>query len=177
MLTMTRTGKTSLRKRMIGRFHIVSAVFGAIIAVTCIFFLYSFVSDAFGISYYSTYSQITTGTAMPVLPKLDTVDYDRRMQVLALATTTLPKPEPIATTTATGTVATTPAKEPLWPAKTVYPNVGAILPFHRIVAYYGNFYSKGMGILGELSEEILRVCAAHRPGAELPLGRSIGPSD
>src|SRR5260221_1039300 len=36
-----------------------------------------------------------------------------------------------------------------WPAKTVYPNPGAILPFKRIVAYYGNLYSKNMGILGE----------------------------
>jgi hypothetical protein len=30
-----------------------------------------------------------------------------------------------------------------------YPLVGAILPFKRIVAYYGNLYSKKMGILGE----------------------------
>jgi hypothetical protein len=36
-----------------------------------------------------------------------------------------------------------------WPVKTVYPNVGALLPFNRIVAYYGNFYSKQMGVLGE----------------------------
>ncbi len=36
-----------------------------------------------------------------------------------------------------------------WPVKTVYPNPGAILPFKRIVAYYGNLYSKQMGVLGE----------------------------
>ena len=36
-----------------------------------------------------------------------------------------------------------------WPVKTVYPNPGAILPFNRIVAYYGNLYSKRMGVLGE----------------------------
>ena len=36
-----------------------------------------------------------------------------------------------------------------WPAKTAYPNPGAILPFKRIVAYYGNLYSKNMGVLGE----------------------------
>jgi hypothetical protein len=35
-----------------------------------------------------------------------------------------------------------------WPVKTVYPNAGAILPFKRIVAYYGNLYSKQMGALG-----------------------------
>ncbi len=37
-----------------------------------------------------------------------------------------------------------------WPVKMDYPLEGALLPYHRIVAYYGNFYSKGMGILGEL---------------------------
>ncbi len=37
-----------------------------------------------------------------------------------------------------------------WPAKKhIYPIKGAILPFKRIVAYYGNLYSKKMGILGE----------------------------
>ena len=37
-----------------------------------------------------------------------------------------------------------------WPVKTGYPLEGSILPFKRIVAYYGNLYSKQMGILGEL---------------------------
>lgn len=36
-----------------------------------------------------------------------------------------------------------------WPVKTPYPLPGAIVPFKRIVAYYGNFYSKHMGVLGE----------------------------
>ena len=37
-----------------------------------------------------------------------------------------------------------------WPVKTVYPLKGAILPFKRVITYYGNFYSANMGILGEL---------------------------
>ena len=38
----------------------------------------------------------------------------------------------------------------LWPNHLrSYPLVGAILPFKRIVAYYGNLYSKKMGVLGE----------------------------
>lgn len=41
----------------------------------------------------------------------------------------------------------------VWPIKGPYPLPGAILPFKRIIAYYGNLYSKGMGILGELPEE------------------------
>ncbi len=38
----------------------------------------------------------------------------------------------------------------LWPVKTEYPLDGALLPHKRILAYYGNLYSKQMGILGEL---------------------------
>ena len=37
-----------------------------------------------------------------------------------------------------------------WPVKGPYPLPGAILPFNRIIAFYGNLYSKQMGILGEL---------------------------
>ena len=40
-----------------------------------------------------------------------------------------------------------------WPQKFPYPLPGAVLPFHRIVAYYGNLYSKKMGILGELPKK------------------------
>jgi hypothetical protein len=36
-----------------------------------------------------------------------------------------------------------------WPPATSYPLEGAILPLNRIVAYYGNFYCKQMGVLGE----------------------------
>ncbi|HZJ79469.1 MAG TPA: hypothetical protein VFC69_02700, partial [Dysgonamonadaceae bacterium] len=37
----------------------------------------------------------------------------------------------------------------LWPvANDEYPLEGAILPFKRIVCYYGNLYSKNMGALG-----------------------------
>jgi len=40
-----------------------------------------------------------------------------------------------------------------WPVKAAYPVAGAVLPFKRIIAYYGNLYSKQMGILGELPEK------------------------
>ncbi len=42
-----------------------------------------------------------------------------------------------------------PCPKRLWPVRTVYPGAGALLPFHRVVAYYGNFYSTQMGILGQ----------------------------
>lgn len=46
-----------------------------------------------------------------------------------------------------------PIKTHLWPVKAVYPNAGAILPLNRIVAFYGNLYSKNMGILGQYEED------------------------
>ncbi|MEK9160521.1 MAG: hypothetical protein AAB440_00595 [Patescibacteria group bacterium] len=72
--------------------------------------------------------------------KLDTASYDKKMMYLAHRENDL-------ATTSTTTV------EYLWPVKAAYPNPGALLPFNRIVAYYGNFYSTKMGILGEYSEE------------------------
>lgn len=77
-------------------------------------------------------------------PPLDMAAYDEKMLALAnhpfIATST-------ATTTATST------HHYLWPVKTVYPGDGAILPFNRIVAYYGNFYSTKMGVLGEYPKD------------------------
>ncbi|MEO8772438.1 MAG: hypothetical protein ABI402_20230 [Ferruginibacter sp.] len=40
-----------------------------------------------------------------------------------------------------------------WPVKGPYPLPGALLPYNRIVAFYGNLYSKRMGILGELPKD------------------------
>ncbi|WP_205513354.1 hypothetical protein [Longitalea arenae] len=42
-----------------------------------------------------------------------------------------------------------------WPVKGVYPKPGAIFPFKRVIAYYGNFYSKKMGVLGEYAEDVV----------------------
>jgi len=60
-------------------------------------------------------------------PALDTLQYDSLMKRLANGD-----------------------KTGRWPVKTqAYPLPGAILPFNRIVAYYGNMYSKNMGVLGQ----------------------------
>ena len=40
-----------------------------------------------------------------------------------------------------------------WPVKAPLPLPGAVLPFKRVVAYYGNFYSRQMGILGEYPKD------------------------
>jgi hypothetical protein len=54
-----------------------------------------------------------------------------------------------------------PCPAPLWPVRAPYPEAGAVLPFRRIVAYYGNFYSRRMGVLGEYSpDKVLSMLAS-----------------
>ncbi len=68
---------------------------------------------------------------MDTVLKLDTADYKSRFEALNIDD-----------------------KSGKWLSlKAPYPNVGAILPFNRVIAYYGNFYSKRMGILGEYPED------------------------
>ncbi len=69
-------------------------------------------------------------------PPVDTAKYNAKMKELANGDTT-----------------------GKWPVKKQpYPLPGAILPFKRIVAYYGNLYSKKMGVLGEYApKEMLRM--------------------
>ena len=103
----------------------------------------------------TTYDSVVDNLQPKIEPKkvLDFADYDQRMLVLATASSTITLDLPVvASSTATSTASTTPAvpkKASLWPIKTVYPNVDAILPFKRIVAYYGNFLSTKMGVLGQ----------------------------
>jgi len=104
-----------------------------------------------------------------VVETLDRFDYASRMLRLAnnglyrlLSTTTR---ESVATSTGSTTMIVVPsvAAETLysthnstWPAETTYPELGAILPFKRIIAYYGNFYSTQMGALGEYEKEDMK---------------------
>ncbi|MDB5249133.1 MAG: hypothetical protein JWQ40_3527 [Segetibacter sp.] len=68
------------------------------------------------------------GSGEPVAKKgIDTAAYDKILNALANGDTT-----------------------GKWPAKAPYPLAGAVLPYNRIVAYYGNLFSKKMGILGEI---------------------------
>ncbi len=89
-----------------------------------------------------------------VLPPLDTEAYDKKLLALAnnpppnLPTKKVVK-DPKTGVETTVTIPAKPTPPNIWPVKTVYPNTGALLPFNRIVAYYGNFYSKKMGALGE----------------------------
>lgn len=86
------------------------------------------------------------------IPPLNKADYDHRLNTLAHVdiSTSTPATSTIATISTSTATSTKPS---LWPVKTIYPNDGAILPFKRIVAFYGNFLSTKMGVLGEYSED------------------------
>jgi hypothetical protein len=91
------------------------------------------------------------------LPPLNKNTYDAKM--IALANYPPPKTKIIIVTssstgaTSTQVVTITSTSTRLWPVKTAsYPDAGALLPFNRIVAYYGNLYSTQMGVLGEYPE-------------------------
>jgi hypothetical protein len=65
-----------------------------------------------------------------IKPVLDSVDYSNRMKAMANGDSS-----------------------GKWTFNGQYPKVGAILPFNRVIAYYGNLYSTRMGILGELPKK------------------------
>lgn len=67
-------------------------------------------------------------SAKPVA--IDTADYNKKMQALC-----------------------NDDSSGKWPVKPVYPLPGAIFPDNRIIAFYGNLYSKRMGILGEIPKD------------------------
>lgn len=91
------------------------------------------------------------------LPVLDKADYDARLLALAHVSTTT---EVISSATTSVRVISTTTPS-VWPVQAAYPNADAILPFKRIVAYYGNFYSKGMGVLGEYpTDQMLAMLGA-----------------
>jgi hypothetical protein len=126
---------------------------GVVVSVAVVTLVYAFgFSDLVTTAYNSAAAEVTE-RFIP-LPTLDRANYDARLLALAHASTTE------ATSTAT-TTDPLPKTASLWPVKTVYPNAEALLPFKRIVAYYGNFYSTGMGVLGEYtSNEVLRMLAS-----------------
>jgi hypothetical protein len=118
-------------------------------------------------------------------PKLDTADYDKRLLDLAHYKPPVPISVLSTSTDTNGviiesyTTSTPPSpllynansnvtvKNALWPKSQPYPLPGAILPFKRILAYYGNFYSRHMGILGEYEpDEVLRKLAIEKDNWE-----------
>jgi hypothetical protein len=95
-----------------------------------------------------------TSTSLSALTPIDTAAYNAKLLAIAnvpprMITTIVTSTIPGTTTIATSKVIKTVPGTSAWPVKTVLPDAGALLPFNRIVAYYGNFYSTQMGVLGE----------------------------
>lgn len=132
------------------------------------------------------------GTAAAAAATVDKADYDARMLALAnLPPPPKPKPTPVAKAGKTArhgrgsagvetpAVAKTAVRRPSrWPVHTVYPLAGAVLPFHRVVAYYGNFYSTQMGILGQYpqAEVLTRLQAVEEEWAKADPSTPVMPA-
>lgn len=127
-----------------------SRAFWLFVLVALLFFF----TDLFGIG---AVSYIKDSELLPKLikkisyPPIDPAEYDFRMFNLANN-----PPLPTSTTPPDGTPPKLGGEGGglLWPVGDApYPLPGAILPFKRVIAYYGNLYSKKMGVLGEYSKE------------------------
>jgi hypothetical protein len=129
---------------------------GVFVVLFCVIFsvLYvashsSFLSTERSMTFIRGVTDVQLLKEKKIVPVFDTVLYDKKMLTLAN------RPPQVGTTTATTTAPTIEAsstKKYLWPVQTVYPNVGAILPFKRVIAFYGNLLSTKMGVLGEYPE-------------------------
>ena len=138
------------------------AHFGLFASLLSAFFVLFFLFPEFfasGVSYVRDSEAINSIKKIikPDLPPLDTVLYDKKINELANNPSPKPPTTKIIKDPKTGeettiTVEPNPIVYP-WPVKTIYPNAGAILPFSRIIAYYGNLFSTKMGALGEYPEE------------------------
>ncbi len=112
--------------------------------ILCALVYILFFSNLFSIKYLS--KAANDPEKFIPLPAFNRADYDARLLALAHDPPTGSQTSNASSGSLTSTASSTPH---LWPVKTVYPDAGAILPFKRVVAYYGNFYSKQMGVLGE----------------------------
>ncbi len=132
------------------------ALFAVLYAGGYAFFAYTYATTPADAEAQATTTLAAKLFPPPPPPSIDKDDYNARLLALAHVdvastttdtSTTTPKGLALIRPGTATTTVSVPGKG--WPVRTGYPNVGALLPFNRIVAYYGNFYSKGMGVLGE----------------------------
>lgn len=138
-------------------------LFNTVSAVVCLAILLLFLLSYVVIPRALTVTYAEDATTTPAVPAsgpppLNTLAYDMKLLELShVATTSNWYTAFLAGTTTLSLPGTTTkikiAKEP-WPVRAPYPKDSrALLPFNRIVSYYGNFYSKQMGVLGQYDEE------------------------
>src|SRR3569832_402126 len=150
-------------KRSKGQFFSFSAYHYVLFVIAVVLVaIVTYVLFFYNVTHYErAVAAVDSLVSKPLAPTLNKDDYNKRMLALShinIASTTLDAA--VATSTASSTIllrresasTSVSVQGKLWPKASVYPQYGAILPFKRDVAYYGNFYSKGMGILGEYDE-------------------------
>lgn len=140
------TKKESPRSSKYYLLHALAVVLGVALVVGFVYFV---LPAVLSVSYDGA-AQVGTTTEqaakVPTIPPLNTTEYDTRLLALAQVATSSPWYEAFLT----HTTASTTIPRPQWPVRQPYPaDSRALLPFNRIVAYYGNFYSTQMGVLGE----------------------------
>ena len=140
---------------------------GIWLLVSILFFtavLVSFFPGVFGLSVTYSRNGLSASDILsekkeekPALPPLDRDLYDSLLQILANNPPPPPPTTKIIKNPETGVEETITVEKPTpvykWPVKTEYPRDGAILPFKRVIAYYGNLYSTKMGVLGQYPEK------------------------
>ncbi len=183
----TPTQRKTNRKSKIDPIRLAILILGVVFVVYISVNTYSMSSNIISNFLKGSYSTagIFTKPVFPKKVELDKVEYDLRIHHLAhtfdlndATSTKLFKDSLLSTSTleltsvsnqrsgaSSSTVKSTTSSstvkafvKSLWPVTdAVYPKVGAILPFNRVVAYYGNLYSKKMGALGEYEpDDVLR---------------------
>ena len=133
---MPKAPKRTSAKHGDQKFRWFPLLIGCCLCILCFLSLYAISYS----SYFSVRYSDAAATTTPAAPVLNIAAYNAKL--LRIANYGTSTPSSLGTTTASTT------GNP-WPVQTVYPNAGALLPFNRIVAYYGNFYAKGMGVLGK----------------------------
>lgn len=133
---------------------VLCGVFYAAFRTDFLYRTYTVIGEAAQTLVHPSSSVEAANDAIGALTPIDPQAYDAKMIQLAnvpphtitvIVTSTIPGTSTIQRIKVTKTVSSTSP----WPVKTAYPLAGALLPFHRIVAYYGNYYSTQMGVLGE----------------------------
>lgn len=151
------TDKNILRSIEHGAVSYLAAIAFAVAALFA--FAYFALPTFFTIS-YSEDSPTATSTKLkpPSLPPLDTYAYDAKLLALSQVATSSAWYSAFISGTTTvmlpGATTSVLVKKKAWPVRAAYPRDGrALLPFNRIISYYGNFYSKNMGVLGQYPPE------------------------
>ena len=147
------------------RSGVYSYLLAIVAAIALVFALTYFALPAIFSVSYSEFDQHATSTGgffggkkEPTTPSFDRTAYNNKLLELAHVASSSPWRfaflQGTSTITLPGATTSITVAKKLWPVTAAYPTDSrALLPHNRILAYYGNFYSKFMGVLGEYPED------------------------